>query len=283
MNTIRTSNPSTTERTPEVMMFLQDARRYEPRTAEEQIELCRKAQAGDEKARAELVHCNLLFIFAVCKKYANGNGTLDLIGAATIGLLKSIPLFDTNLGINFISYAVRGMQDEILQCLNADKPIVNKAENKLSTKVARIRERFYQDAERYPTDGEIIALLQEDGIDANEYQIQGFSYTSFSDVVGDDDATIEECGHIALATASENEGENAFAAADAKSYVKRCLSVLPRDDRKLLKMLYGIGCEECSMEYIASQFGVTTERIRQKKFELLNTIRKKCNKLDIAI
>ena len=187
MRIIKTSDASRIERTAEITMFLNDARRYEMRSASEQIELCRRAKAGDEKARAELVHCNLLFMFSVCAKYANGNDILDLIGAATIGLLNSIQLFDEQPGVNFWSYAVRGMQDEIMQTVSADKLVVNKSEIRVSAKVAKLRERFYQSAERYPSEDELMALLESEGIDANEYHVKQMSFSSFSDVMGDDD------------------------------------------------------------------------------------------------
>ena len=63
MKNIRTEQATRIERTPEVTMFINDARRYKMRNSDEQKELCRKAQAGDVNAKKELVNCNLLFMF----------------------------------------------------------------------------------------------------------------------------------------------------------------------------------------------------------------------------
>ena len=270
MRTIKTSDASRIERTAEITMFLNDARRYEMRSANEQIELCRRAKAGDEKARAELVHCNLLFMFSVCAKYANGNDILDLIGAATIGLLNSIKLFDENQGVNFLSYAVRGMQDEIMQALSADKLVVNKSEIRVSAKVARLRERFYQSAERYPSEDELMALLESEGIDANEYHVKQMSFSSFSDVMGDDDEdTLENCGKIALATAHDNGADDLTDAYDNNERLSIYFTALNERQSRIMKRLYGIGCQEMSAEEVAMIEACTPQTIRNVQRECL--------------
>lgn len=278
MQALNTRTITIKERTPEMEMFLREARRYEMRSAAEQVELCRKAKAGDEKARAELVHCNLLFIFSVCSKYANGNDILDLIGVATIGLLNSIPLFNTNQGVNFLSYAVRGMQDEIMQALNADKLIVNKAEIRVSAKVARLREQFYQSAERYPSEGELMALMESEGIDTNEYQVKQMSFSSFSDVVGDDDDTLEECGKIALATAHQNGADELTDAHDNNKALDIYFKVLKPNELDIMKMLYGIGCEPMSVESVADFTGYTEQTIRNVQTACLIKMRRAAEK-----
>lgn len=283
MKAIRTEQANRIERTPEITMFLNDARRYNVRSGQEQIELCRRAKAGDEKARAELVHCNLLFIFSVCAKYANGNDILDLIGAASIGLLNSINLFDENQGVNFLSYAVRGMQDEIMQTLNAGKLIVNKSEIRVSAKVAKLREHFYQTAERYPSEGELIALMESEGIDANEYQVRQLSFSSFSDVVGDDDDTLEECGKIALATAHENGADELTDAHDNGKRLDIYFKALKPIEIKIMKLLYGIGCEALSVDIVAERMALTPQTIRNVQASCLYKMRRAAEKVEDVI
>ena len=285
MKTINCNTATRIERTREVTMFLNTARRYEMRSSAEQKELCRKAKNGDAKAREELVNCNLLFIYSVCTKYANGNDTLDLVGCATIGLLNAIDLYDESRGTTFLSYAVRAMQDEIYQELHLGKPmIVNKAEYKIGEKVRRIKERFFQVCERYPTDGEIVAELAEQGIDANEYQVASMSFDSFSDIIGDDDATREECGEIAVATATDNEYNSIAEQEDKKAKISRLLDCLNPIERAVIEMSFGIGYDyEREIEGIASELYYSEENVRQIKIRALEKMRRVCQKENIAL
>lgn len=270
MRAVDTKASRNIERTYEINLFLNDARRYEVRSSKEQIDLCVRAQRGDKKAQDELVHCNLLFIFSLCSKFAKGNGILDLIGVATIGMLNSIPLFKPNQGVNFLSYAVRGMTDEVMQYINADKIVINKFEAKYSARIRRIREDFFKDAERYPTEGELAALLELEGVQADEKNLTNFNFAYFSDVIGDDDSTLEECGQIAVATATE-DAETLTDNNDTKTTIKRLLNVL--DDRHhwertITEMFFGINCDrEWGLDDIAAQFGYSSERVRQIKNE----------------
>jgi RNA polymerase sigma factor (sigma-70 family) len=224
-----------------------------------------KAKTGDKKAQDELINSNLLFIFSVCQKYAKGNDVLDLIGVATIGVINAIRCYDINQGVSFLSYAVRAMQDEILQVINNNTLIVNKAEYKLRPKMLKLRDAFFQSAERYPTEGEMVALLEAEGMDSNEYQVMPMSFTSFSDVVGDDDATIEECGQIAVATATTNDGETTIQSSDNKIQIERLLDKLPPIERRIIEGLFGINGPEEPIDEIAEKLGFTTERVRQLK------------------
>lgn len=284
MRNIRTEQANLIERTPEIMMFLTDARRYQQRNAEEQKELCRKAKAGDLKSKQELVNCNLLFMFSLCSKYAKGNDILDLISHTTIGLYNAIELYDESQGVNFLSYAVRAMQDEILQNLSSKEVVVNKYDYRLSGKVNKINEKFFQEHQRYPTNGEIVSILNDMGIDANEYQVLNFGFSSFSDIVGDDDATAEECGKIAVATATESASEQEH---ENEYVVKRlniCLSQLSEIESDIVKRFYGVGYEyPQQIEDIAREYRWSPERIRQIKDYALFKMQKVNKKLKTAI
>ena len=271
MKTIVTSVSNNISRTQEVTMFLNDARKYPTRSAKEQAELAVKAQNGNLNARRELIQCNLMFIFSVCSKYANGNDILDLISVATIGMDNSIDLFDAEKGVTFLSYAVKGMQDEIMQYLNKDNSlIVNKAASKLYTKVAKVRERFFQENERYPMASEIVSELAMQGIDANEYQVASLSFDSFSDVIGDEDATREECGEIAVATSSICEYEKDVENESLHNNMEKCLSCLSNTERKVIEMSFGLKAEfEMCDDDIAAYFGMTQQRISQIKRDAL--------------
>lgn len=276
MKAINTKSVNKIERTAEITMFLADARKQRVYNASEQRELVVKAQNGDVDARRKLISSNVLFIFSVCAKYANGNDILDLVSVATLGMNDAIEKYDASRDVAFISYAVRAMQDEIYHYLHEETPlIVNKNSVRLSKKVADIRENFYQFAERYPSNDEIVAILNEDGIVASEYQIENFNCNSFSEVIGDEDATNEECGDIAVATATANEYESVIESETKALIIERCLSSLTTTERFIIERVFGIRREyEMTDEDIAREIGVSSERVRQIKHNALVKMRK---------
>ena len=283
MKNIRTEQATRIERTPEVTMFINDARRYKMRNSDEQKELCRKAQAGDVNAKKELVNCNLLFMFSVCSKYANGNDILDLIGCATIGMYNAIELYDESVGVSFLSYAVRAIQDEIYQYITTDDMITNKADYKLGAKSAKIKDNFFKTNERYPSESEIVELLAEQGIKASEYQVSRVSVSSLSDIIGDDDATADECGEVAMATASENECENTFNKEYVSQRLETCFTALSVIERDIIERFFGIGYEyPQQVEDIAKEYDYCPERIRQIKESALVKMRRVNKQISIA-
>lgn len=275
MKAISTSDSRRINRTELVNSFLADARRQRVYNAEEQKELAVKAQNGDLNARNQLIAGNSLFIFSVCSKYANGDDILDLVSIASLGMIDAVDKYDVSKGYNFISYAVHAMRDKIYQYINADANlIVNKSAVKLSKKVADIKESFYQFAERYPSNEEIVALLKEDGIDSNEYQVESIFCNSFSEVIGDDDATNEECGDIAIATATSNEYEGEVENEQNAMIIAKCMSALTNTEREIVEKSLGLGREYAMVdEDIAIEYGVSAERIRQIKKGALAKLR----------
>ncbi|MBQ1885086.1 MAG: sigma-70 family RNA polymerase sigma factor [Bacteroidales bacterium] len=281
MKNIRTEQTNRIERTPEITMFLNDARKYKMRDEVEQRELCRKAQAGDIKARQELVNCNLMFMFSVCAKYANGNDILDLMSCATIGMYNAIDLYDESVGVVFISYAVRAIQDEIYQYQCANNLIVNKADYKVGVKAAKAREDFFKGNERYPSESEIVEMLAEQGIDAKEYQVSNTKTSSLSDIVGDDDATADECGEVARVSATDNECENTFNKEYISQRLEVCFTTLSVIERDIVERFFGIGYEyPQTVEDIAAEYNYCPERIRQIKEYALIKMRRTNNKID---
>jgi len=87
--------------------YLREVSKHELITPEEEIELGRRARAGDEEAVQKLVRANLRFVISVAKKYQNrGVSLIDLIQDGNVGLVTAARKFDPDQGVKFISYAV---------------------------------------------------------------------------------------------------------------------------------------------------------------------------------
>ena len=99
-------------------MYLKDINKIPMISHEEEIELAKKAQAGDAVAKNKLVNSNLRFVVNVAKKYQNhGLDLTDLISEGNIGLLTAVEKFDVSKGYHFISYAVWWIRQSILKAI----------------------------------------------------------------------------------------------------------------------------------------------------------------------
>ena len=99
-------------------LYLKDIKNIPLLTHEEEIELAKKAQAGDKAAKNKLVNSNLRFVVNVAKKYQNhGLDLTDLISEGNIGLITAVEKFDFSKGYHFISYAVWWIRQSILKAV----------------------------------------------------------------------------------------------------------------------------------------------------------------------
>ncbi|MBP5158185.1 MAG: RNA polymerase sigma factor RpoD/SigA [Treponema sp.] len=99
-------------------LYMKDINRIPLLTRDEEIELSKKAQAGDKAAKDKLVQANLRFVINVAKKYQNhGIDLVDLISEGNIGLLTAVDHFDISKGYHFISYAVWWIRQSILKAI----------------------------------------------------------------------------------------------------------------------------------------------------------------------
>ena len=99
-------------------MYLNDINKVQMISHEEEIDLAKKAQAGDKAAKNKLVNANLRFVVNVAKKYQNhGLDLTDLISEGNIGLLTAVEKFDVSKGYHFISYAVWWIRQSILKAI----------------------------------------------------------------------------------------------------------------------------------------------------------------------
>ena len=124
----------------------------------EEIELGKRAQAGDEQAVQELVRANLRFVISVAKKYQNrGVSLADLIQEGNVGLVTAARKFDPDQGVKFISYAVWWIRQAILSALANQGRAVRVPLNRASdlAKIFRERERLKQEMGRDPTTQDI--------------------------------------------------------------------------------------------------------------------------------
>jgi RNA polymerase primary sigma factor len=253
--------------------YLQEIGRYELISVEEEVELAQRIRKGDQTAIEKLTRANLRFVVSVAKQYQNQGLSLpDLINEGNLGLIKAAEKFDETRGFKFISYAVWWIRQSIMQAINEQSRIVRLPLNQVSSlsKYNKAVAEFEQTNQRKPTPDELAIILdmpREKIIDTMRVSgrhvsvdapfVQGED-NSLLDVLDNPDSPIADKGLINESLSRE---------------IDRAFSTLTERERTILKLSFGIGGLEMSLEEIGEQFGLTRERVRQIREKAIRRLR----------
>lgn len=238
----------------------------------EEVELSQAIKKGDRKALEKLTKANLRFVVSVAKQYQNqGLSLADLINEGNLGLIKAAEKFDETRGFKFISYAVWWIRQSILQALAEQSRIVRLPLNQVGSlnRITKAMTRFEQENQRRPSTQEL-----SDELDIPEDKIEDTMNASgrhvsvdapFSD--DDDNSLLDVMSGDAPQTDKELDRES------LSMEIERLLNVLEPREKDILKMSFGIGCQEMTLDEISEKFGLTRERVRQIKEKALRKLR----------
>lgn len=268
-------NTSITRRDSEsVEIYLRDIGHRETITVDEEVELTRRIHKGDQKALNALVEANLRFVVSVAKQFQNqGLSLSDLISEGNIGLIKAAQRFDETRGFKFISFAVWWIRQSILAAIAEKSNMIRVPLNQqgVNSKVRRATSQFKQQYMRDPSPEELaeIADLPIDKV-IESFGTHGKT-VSYDCPVADDEST----PMIALFTG--DAVTNADRGLDTESLAKEIDFVLqdlnPRD-REIIRMCFGIGSNEMTLDEIGSRFNLSRERVRQLREVTLTRLRR---------
>jgi RNA polymerase primary sigma factor len=260
--------------TDSLQLFLKDIGKVELLTAAQEVELAKRIERGDHRAKQEMVEANLRLVVSIAKRYRNqGLSFLDLIQEGTIGLVRAAEKFDHRKGFKFSTYATWWIRQAVARAL-ADKGrtirmpvhIVEKL-----NKIVRSERKLRAELGREPTSAEIglDAELSTDEVDHIRRSSQ--APVSLEKPVGDDEES--EFGHF-LTDESEPLPEEAAEVELRKAALKRVLSTLSLRERRVLELRYGLdGQHPCTLDEVGRAFNVTRERIRQIENQSLKKLR----------
>ena len=257
--------------------YLVEIGREELISTDEEVELAQKIHKGDRRALDKLTRANLRFVVSVAKQYQNqGLALNDLIDEGNLGLIKAAQKFDETRGFKFISYAVWWIRQSILQAISEQSRIVRMPLNQVGfqSKLAKAVVNFEQANERRPSVQELAEILDTDegkvrealGTNGKKVSVdapfQDDDSNSLIDIMTDEDAP---------ATDNNMERESLSKDLDA------ALSTLSGREQEVLKMLFGIGCNEMTAEEVANSLNLKRERVRQIKERALRRLRDDAN------
>lgn len=255
--------------------YLKDIAKYKVLDSSEVAILISKAQAGDEKARNQVITSNLRFVVTIAKQYQNrGIPLMDLISAGTEGLIKSVDKFDVNRGTVFLTYAGWWIKQCIYNTIYAHGEEIRLpiSQRLLVIKILDTTNKFIQTHSRNPSVEELSELT---GIETSQIDfLSQFSnkVLSIDDYVGGDEDGNQLCDVIPDNEPLLDEQINKkFVLAD----LDNMLDTLSNREQDLIRMLFGIGMDPVEAKDVADMFGVGKERIRQMKEAALGRLKKK--------
>ncbi len=259
--------------------YLQEIGRKDLITVDEEVELAQKIKQGDQAALDKLVSANLRFVVSVAKQYQNQGLSLpDLIDEGNLGLIKAAQKFDETRGFKFISYAVWWIRQSILQALAEQSRIVRLPLNQVGSlnKIGKALQRFEQENERRPSPAELAEQLDVpvEKI-ADTMKVSGRHVSVDAPFVDGEDNSLLDV----LPNEDSPMADSSLTQESLSKEVNRALKQLNPRERDILKMFFGIGCQEMTLEEIGAKFDLTRERVRQIKEKAIRRLKGQKSKL----
>jgi RNA polymerase primary sigma factor len=268
-----------------LQLFLKDIGKVDLLTAAQEVELAKRIERGDHRAKQEMVEANLRLVVSIAKKYRNqGLPFLDLIQEGTIGLVRAAEKFDHRKGFKFSTYATWWIQQAVARAL-ADKARtirmpVNVVE-KLN-KIVRAERQLRAELGHEPSSGEIGRELDLSIDEVDHIRRSAQTPVSLEKPVGDEDDS--EFGHF-LTDENQELPDEAADLALRKEALWKLLATLSSRERQVLELRYGLdGQHPRTLEEVGRTFNITRERIRQIEDRSLKSLQMlaQAEKLDRA-
>ncbi|MDR2847940.1 MAG: RNA polymerase sigma factor RpoD/SigA [Bacteroidales bacterium] len=253
--------------------YLQEIGKEELITVEEEVELAQRIRKGDRQALEKLTRANLRFVVSVAKQYQNQGLSLpDLINEGNLGLIKAAEKFDETRGFKFISYAVWWIRQSILQALAEQSRIVRLPLNQVGSlnKINKAFSKFEQENERIPSAEELADVLEltKEKI-ADTMRVSGRHVSVDAPFIeGEDNSLLD-----VLVNNDSPVADRALMNESLVREIDRALATLTERERDIVKLFFGIGAQEMTLEEIGEKFGLTRERVRQIKEKAIRRLR----------
>ncbi len=258
--------------------YLRDVERY-PLIGDRELEMeiARRARAGDREAAQRLVTANLRFVISYVKKYqGRGLNLAELVCIGNEGLLKAVKKFDPDKGVKFISYAVWWIRQTVLQALAEQTRSVRIPLNQNSNlvKLSRTETLLTQRLGRRPTDREIGDEMEEPIETVRALRRVASSELSLDAPLDRSDRDSASFGDR-FAGVEEGEIEEDVEFQARREFLEEMFErYLTERERKILVLYYGLDDgEEMTLEEIGELLGVTRERIRQIRNRAFDKLR----------
>lgn len=259
-----------------VQMYLKEIGKTPLLTKDEERDLAKRTERGDEEARQKLMRANLRLVVSIAKRYINRTphlSILDLIQEGNIGLSRAVEKFDYRRGFKFSTYATWWIRQAITRALADQSRTVRIPVHMVETisKYTQMRRQLMQELGRNPLAEEIAAEMGLEVEKVRHIQKISQEVLSIETPIGD-----EEDSTLSDFIPDEKSSTPAQLAARAliRDLINEILVDLTEREQKILTMRFGLedGVTH-TLEEVGKEFGVTRERIRQIEAKALEKIR----------
>lgn len=257
-----------------VRMYLKEIGKVSLLSADEEIELAKRMEKGDEAAKKRLAEANLRLVVSIAKRYV-GRGMLflDLIQEGNLGLIKAVEKFDYRKGYKFSTYATWWIRQAITRAIADQARTIRIPVHMVETinKLIRVSRQLLQELGREPTPEEIAEEMHMSVERVREILKISQEPVSLETPIGE-----EEDSHLGDFIQDDNVPVPADAAAFTmlKEQLEDVLSTLTDREQKVLRLRFGLDDGRArTLEEVGKEFNVTRERIRQIEAKALRKLR----------
>jgi RNA polymerase primary sigma factor len=257
-----------TKTTDAMDLFFAEVRRFDLLSAAEEVELAKRIEEGDERAKECMINSNLRLVISIARRYPRGELTLlDLIQEGTLGLIRAVEKFDWRRGFKFSTYATWWIRQAI------DRGLQNKSRTirmpvhvvQRERKVAKVERELTATLERPPTDEEIAKASELSPKQVREVLDAPRTVTSL-------DKPITESDEGTLGEVMRGEGPDPEEEVDIgleSAVVRRALERLPHHERDVIELRFGIGGEAQpqTLDQVVERLGISRNKVRRLEAE----------------
>jgi len=257
-----------------VRMYLKEIGKVPLLTADEEIEIAKRMEAGDADARRKLAEANLRLVVSIAKRYVGrGMQFLDLIQEGNLGLIRAVEKFDYKKGFKFSTYATWWIRQAITRAIADQARTIRIPVHMVETinKLVRIQRQLLQELGREPTPEEIGEQMGLTAERVREIQKISQEPVSLETPIGEEEDS--QLGDFI-------EDDAAVVPPDAASFsmlqeqLTKVLDGLAERERKVVSLRFGLeDGHPRTLEEVGREFGVTRERIRQIESKTLAKLR----------
>jgi RNA polymerase primary sigma factor len=253
-------------------LFLDEIGRYPLLTAEEEIELAKRIEHGDEDAKATMTNANLRLVVHIAKRYQNqGLTLLDLIQEGIFGLIRAVEKFDWRKGFKFSTYATWWIRQSLQRALQKQAREIHLPVHvsERARRIERARDKLAKSLDRDPTEQELA-----DATGLTDKQVR--EVLDAARVVASIDQPVGEEGETSLGdllSGDTGEFTEAVHLGLQEEDVRRAVAALPEPQRTVVRMRYGLGGEEpMSVHRVGRELRMGPRRVRDLEADGLTRV-----------
>ena len=256
-----------------LQLFFRDVERFPLLTAEEEVELARRIEAGDREARERMITANLRLVISVARRHqGTGLTLLDLIQEGILGLMRAVDKFEWRRGFKFSTYATWWVRQAIQRAIASKTREIRIPENvlDLERRVLRAEQELSVRLGRPPSEDEIAAEVPIAPRRLRELRMVARAVTSLDRPVGPD----EETPLGELLASAEPQPEEVVSISLGSRALRDAVAALPEPHRQVVALRYGIddGGGPRTLREIGEHLGLRPQRVRQIEIEALERL-----------